>query len=214
MSLSPKIKVCGLTREEDVEIVRSLGADYFGIILYHKSPRGVLIERAVELSTMVPAGKCVAVDVETSIDDLRRYRDAGFDFFQIHFGLDFDQAILAEYSKLVGKERLWLAPRLASEDAFPEAILQFADTVLIDTFVRDQFGGTGKVGDWARFNTLKQSYPETNWVLAGGLSPANVLEARASTGADHLDLNSGVESAPGLKDEAKLREVFGLLRTT
>jgi phosphoribosylanthranilate isomerase len=79
---------------------------------------------------------------------------------------------------------------------------------LIDTFVQDQFGGTGKVGDWARFNTLKEAYPQTNWVLAGGLSPSNVLEALASTSADHLDINSGVETAPGIKDGAKLREAF------
>ena len=82
----------------------------------------------------------------------------------------------------------------------------------LKTFVQDQFGGTGKVGDWARFNTLKESYPQTNWVLAGGLSPSNVLEALASTAADHLDINSGVETAPGIKDGTKLREAFKMLR--
>jgi phosphoribosylanthranilate isomerase len=157
-------------------------------------------------------GQRVAVDVATSLEDLKRYRDAGFDYFQIHFGVDFEQSQLAEYSKIVGNEKLWLAPRLASEDTFPEDILDYADTILIDTFVKDQFGGTGKVGDWVRFNTLKERYPQTNWVLAGGLSPPNLLESLASSAADHLDINSGVESTPGIKDEVKLREAFKVLR--
>ena len=208
----PKIKVCGLTREEDVKLALSLGADYFGIILYPQSPRAVSLDRAVELAAAVPVGQRVAVDVATSLEDLKGYRDAGFDYFQIHFGVDFEHSMLAEYSKIVGKEKLWLAPRLASEDTFPKDILDYADTILIDTFVKDQFGGTGKLGDWARFNALKEAYPQTNWVLAGGLSPSNLLDALSSTAADHLDINSGVESKPGFKDEVKLREAFKVLR--
>ena len=208
----PKIKVCGLTREEDVKLTLSLGADYLGFILYPQSPRAVSLDRAVELAAAVPVGQRVAVDVATSLDDLNRYREAGFDYFQIHFGADFDHSNLAEYSKIVGKEKLWLAPRLASEDTFTEDILDYANTILIDTFVNDQFGGTGKVGDWTRFNALKERYPQTNWVLAGGLSPSNLLDALASATADHLDINSGVEIAPGIKDGAKLREAFKVLR--
>ena len=208
----PKIKVCGLTREEDVKLTLSLGADYLGFILYPQSPRAVSLDRAVELAAAVPVGQRVAVDVATSREDLKGYRDAGFDYFQIHFGADFELSKLAEYSEMLGKEKLWLAPRLASEDTFQEVILDCADTILIDTFVKDQFGGTGKVGDWARFNTLKERYPQTNWVLAGGLSPSNALDALSSTAADHLDINSGVETAPGIKDEVKLREVFKVLR--
>lgn len=208
----PKIKVCGLTREEDVKLTLSLGADYLGFILYPQSPRAVPLDRAVELAAAVPVGQRVAVDVATSLDDLKRYREAGFDYFQIHFGADFDHSNLAKYSKIVGKEKLWLAPRLASEDTFSEDILDYANTILIDTFVNDQFGGTGKVGDWTRFNALKERYPQTNWVLAGGLSPSNLLDALASATADHLDINSGVEIAPGIKDGAKLREAFKVLR--
>ncbi len=211
MQTPPKIKICGLTREEDVNLSISLGADYFGFILYPQSPRAVSLDRAVELAAAVPVGQRVAVDVATSLEDLKSYRDAGFDYFQIHFGADFEHSNLAEYSKIVDKDKLWLAPRLASEDTFPENILDYADTILIDTFVKDQFGGTGKVGDWARFNTLKERYPQTNWVLAGGLSPPNLLESLASSAADHLDINSGVESKPGIKDEVKLREAFKVL---
>ncbi len=115
MQTLPKIKICGLTREEDVNLSLSFGADYFGFIIYPQSPRAVSLDRAVELAATVPVGQRVAVDVASSLIDLKRYRDAGFDYFQIHFGVDFEQSQLAKYSKIVGKDKLWLAPRLASE---------------------------------------------------------------------------------------------------
>ena len=77
MRTLPKIKVCGLTIEEDVDLTLSLGADYFGFILYPQSPRGVSLDRAVELAAAVPVGQRVAVDVATSLEDLKSYCDAG-----------------------------------------------------------------------------------------------------------------------------------------
>ncbi len=212
MSHPVKIKVCGLTREADVDLALELGADYCGFIVYPKSPRGISLERATELAARVPAGKRVFVDVETSREHLERARDASFDYFQIHTALKDGLDRLALYSELVGKDHLWLAPRVSPQAAFPEAVLEFADTILVDTFKKDQFGGTGKVGDWARFAELQKRHPQTHWVLAGGLSPTNTLEAVAKTSAQHLDFNSGVESAPGIKDETKLCEVFQILK--
>ncbi len=207
-----QIKVCGLTREEDVDLALSLGADYCGFIVYPKSARGISLERASELAARVPVGKRVLVDVETSTEALVRARDAGFDYFQIHAGFPVGQTTLAMWSGVVGKECLWLAPRIAPEDAFPLATLEFADTILVDTFSKKQIGGTGKVGDWERFSQLQQNHPQTHWILAGGLAPDNVVDALAATDAKHLDINSGVESSAGIKDPAKLREVFGKLR--
>jgi phosphoribosylanthranilate isomerase len=206
------IKICGLTRESDVDLALSLGADYCGFIVYPKSPRGLSLDRARELAERVPAGKRVLVDVETGTEELERHREAGFDFFQIHCGLQISLATLAAWSGLVGPEKLWLAPRVPPEDSFPLAVLEFAETILVDTYMKDQVGGTGVVGDWARFNQLSTQYPQRNWVLAGGLAPDNVLQALSETGAAHLDINSGVESAPGIKDPAKLRELFRVLR--
>ena len=90
MQSLPKIKVCGLTREEDVKLTLSLEADYFGFILCPQSPRAVSLDRAVELAAAVPMGQRVAVDVATSLEDLKSYSDAGFDYFQIHFGANFE----------------------------------------------------------------------------------------------------------------------------
>lgn len=207
-----QIKVCGLTREADVDLALELGADYCGFIVYPDSPRGLSLERAAELAARVPEGKRVLVDVETGSDDLEQRRGLGFDYFQIHTGLQVGLATLATWSGLVGKDRLWLAPRVPPGEDFPEATLEFADTILVDTFKKDQYGGTGATGDWTRFARLQEAHPATHWILAGGLSPANVSQAVAEAGAQHLDLNSGVESAPGVKDEAKLREAFQKLR--
>jgi phosphoribosylanthranilate isomerase len=206
------VKVCGLTREADIDLALELGADFCGFIVYPKSLRGLSLERAVELSSRVPEGKRVLVDVETGTDDLERYRDGGFDFFQIHAGLEVGLASLAAWSGLVGRERLWIAPRLKPEDAFPEAVLEFADTVLLDTYHKDQVGGTGEVGDWAGFAKLKQSHAQTNWVLAGGLNAKNVPHAIAATGTERVDISSRVESEPGIKNPEKLRELFGVLK--
>ena len=206
------VKICGLTREADIELALELGAAFCGFIVYPKSPRGITVERAVELAARVPEGKRVLVDVETGTEELERYRDSGFDYFQIHAGLNVGLATLAAWSGLVGSERLWMAQRLKPGEPFPEMVLEFADTVLLDTYHKDQIGGTGETGDWAGFAKTKQEHPQTSWVLAGGLNPQNVLDAIAATGTERIDVSSGVESAPGKKSTEKLRELFGALR--
>lgn len=212
MLSSLKIKVCGLTRVEDVELALSLGADYCGFIIYPKSPRAVSFERANELASCVPVGKRVLVDVETSSEGLEHMRSSCFDFFQIHTKLDAGKFMLSAMSDKLTKERLWLAPHLDSKDNFPRVFTSFADTILLDAYQKDRYGGTGQTSDWARFAQLSSSHPQTNWVLAGGLSPSNVLEAQIATGARQLDFNSGVEKSPGVKDADKLRELFQLLK--
>ena len=212
MNQSVEIKVCGMTREQDVDLALSLGADFLGFIVYPKSPRGLTLAQAARLAARVPEGQRVVVDVEPSVDALKRYRDAGFDRFQIHTGLPINRSIVAAWSVAVGRDRLWLAPRVSPEDVFPEQILQYADTVLLDTYSKQQVGGTGQTGDFSRFANLQQQYADTQWVLAGGLTPSNVIDAITRSGTQHIDVNSGVESAPGIKDPEKLRELFRVLR--
>ncbi len=207
-----EIKICGMTREADVDLALSLGADYIGFIVYPKSPRALSLARAVELAARVPPGRRVVVDVEPRTEDLLRYREAGFDAFQVHGKQSLEAERLVAWSALVGKERLWLAPRLSPEEPFPELVLAYADTILLDTYSKAQVGGTGETGDWGRFPEIKASYPDRRFILAGGLTPQNVLAAIEATGTDHVDVNSGVESEPGKKDPEKLRSLFRVLR--
>ncbi len=207
-----EVKVCGLTSEADVALAREAGADFFGFIVYPKSPRAVSLERARALAAEVPEGRSVIVDVETASDALEAYRDAGFGAFQIHCGLETGMATLATWSGLVGPGQLWLAPRIPNDEAFPEIALNFTDNIVVDTFSRERAGGTGQTGDWGRFRDWQASYVGTRFILAGGLAPDNIQAAVAESGAERIDVNSGVETAPGKKDPAKLRELFSILR--
>lgn len=206
------IKICGLTRESDIKQVLSLGANYLGFIVYPKSPRALTLAQAATLSAPVPKGKRIIVDVETTLVDLERYKEAGFDYFQIHVDPTVDPHILKAYREIVGCDRLWLAPRLAPEVPFPKEFFTFAQTILLDTYAKDQVGGTGRTGDFARFAVLKKQFPDVDWVLAGGLNSSNIAGAVKESNALAVDANSGVESSPGVKDAKKLHAFFQALR--
>ena len=195
-----------------MDLALELGADYLGFIVYPQSPRGIALERAVELAARVPVGKRVLVDVDSSVADLRRYEAAGFDYFQLHGRHAWTPDVLAGWQTVCGPERLWLAPRLAPDEPFPKMVLEYADTVLVDTYTKGQVGGTGQTGDWGRYAELTVDYPQKHFILAGGLRPENVLAAIQASGTAHVDVNSGVEFEPGKKDPEKLRELFRVLR--
>ena len=151
--------------------------------MYPQSPRGITLEKAVELAARVPEGRRVIVDVETAPDYQLRYHDAGFDRFQIHASLPIAEEKLARWSEIVRRDRLWLAPRVAPTDDFPEFALEYTDTVLLDTYSKNQVGGTGHTGDFARFASLQLHFEDTQWILAGGLSPSNVSDALVRSAA-------------------------------
>lgn len=207
-----KIKICGLTRDKDVDLALSLGADYFGFIIYPKSPRAITIERAKELTNRVPKGRSVIVDVETSLSDLGRYKKLGFDNFQIHSGLSILVKKLHLWTAVVGLESLWIAPRLKSNDTLPKIVPKYAKTVLLDSYSPHVVGGTGQVGNWQQFSDIQNQNPDIQLILAGGLSPDNAQKAVNLTGAKYIDVNSGVELAPGIKDRKKLNELFQIFK--
>ncbi len=211
MGARPPIKLCGVTREADAEHALALGVDYIGLNLFERSPRSVSPDRAKELMRFIPEGKRVLVDVNPGTDQLEQMLDLGFDVFQLHCPFDLDWATLASWAGQVGgPDRLWLAPKVPPEEPFPQACLEFVNTVLFDSYSNDPlvFGGTGRIGDWARFEEWRTLYQHKRWVLAGGLSPDNILAALASTSADVYDINSGVEDAPGVKNKEKLTLLF------
>lgn len=212
--MSTKVKVCGITRREDAELALSLGADYIGVILYEKSPRAVPLERVPALLEVIPPGKRVMVDVATPPVQLEARLKLGFDTFQMHFDLDIALATVAAWSGLVGSQALWVAPRLPdSEPDFPQVLMAFADTILIDAFDHSRFGGTGRAGaNWQQFLDCTLLYQHKKWVLAGGLSPDNIAEALAFTEAGIVDVNSGVERSPGIKDAGRLEALFKRIR--
>ncbi|OAM87153.1 phosphoribosylanthranilate isomerase [Termitidicoccus mucosus] len=200
-----QLKVCGLTSAADARAAARAGADYLGFILWPKSPRFLALEAWKKLAPDLPAGpKRVAVMVEPGVAELSSAVAAGFDFVQIHFSHTVPLAVAAEWSEFTGRSRLWLAPKLPPEMDVAAAWLPLADTFLLDTFHAGGFGGSGRTGDWAKFARHRAAHSEKTWILAGGLTPENVAAALAASGARFVDVNSGVESSPGVKNAEKL----------
>lgn len=212
--MATRVKICGITRREDAELALSLGADYIGINVYSKSPRAVPVDRIPELLEVIPPGRRVLVDVSTPTDQLETYLSLGFDAYQIHFDLNIAMASVAAWSGLAGQHALWLAPRIPQKEPdFPQVLMEFADTILLDAYHKDAYGGTGISGqNWQRFLDCTLLYQHKQWILAGGLSPDNVAGAIAFTQAETVDVSSGVEASPGIKDPDKLRRFFAAVR--
>jgi phosphoribosylanthranilate isomerase len=207
-----KLKICGITSLADAQAVAEIGADYLGFILFPKSPRFVTAEKYGEMRPHLPVLKKVVVCVEPTQSSLAKLADLGFDYFQIHFAVETPPHQVLAWAETVGPERLWLAPKLPpDQDVHPEW-LPAAEHFLLDTYHADKFGGTGETGDWAKFKRHQQANPRKTWILSGGLKPDNVVAAIRASGAKFIDVNSGVESSPGVKDPAKLKALAAALR--
>lgn len=193
------VKICGMTRPEDVVGCAAAGADLLGFIFAAKSPRRLTPEQAAALPRTT--AKRVGVFVEQSLDEVLAVMDAAdLDFAQLHGGQD--QA----FCRAVGPDRVIRAfwpkkhPDTASLAAEVETFAGALRYALLDAGTSG--GGHGVSLPFAPLADFSPSMP---WLLAGGLGPDNVAEAVALAGPHGVDLNSGVESSPGLKELAKVR---------
>ena len=200
-----KVKICGLREPRHVAAAARGGAAYLGFVFFAKSPRHLSIEAARPLMLGAPAGICkVALVVDATDDELAAITDSlPLDMLQLHgqespervteirtrFGLPVMKAIgIAD------------APDLEAIDTYARV----ADQLLIDAKPpRDAPlpGGNGLCFDWRLLAGRRWPLP---WMLAGGLTAENVHEAARLTGAEQVDVSSGVEVAPGVKDEGRI----------
>jgi len=209
-----RFKVCGLTSVADAQFAADCGADYLGFIFHPQSPRFVSLDAFRAMAPSLPSTKKVAVTVSPTNEELTRLMDAGFDFVQLHFPNETPFFEVVAWLDVVSSHKLWLAPRVKPGRELDPAFVPLAETFLLDTYHPTAVGGTGQTGDWAAFSYLRRKYTRVTWVLAGGLNPDNVGAALAQSGAQVVDVNSGVESAPGVKDHAKLRSFVAALQAT
>lgn len=207
-----RLKICGLTTLADAELASNLGADFLGFIFHPQSPRALTLRVFKDLHLGPSSARKVAVSVEPTPVELAGMNAAGFDFFQVHFRHDTPAFTVAAWAETVGVARLWLAPKLPPGVDVPAALLPFAGSFLLDTFHAEKFGGTGETGDWGKFARHQQTHPDKIWILSGGLNETNVCDALEQSGARFVDVNSGIESAPGVKDPAKLQRFADRLR--
>lgn len=194
-------KVCGLTREQDVLQAYQQGAVYGGLIFAEQSKRKVTPQQASELVKLAPLN-FIGVFVDQTEDFVaEQANQLGLFAVQLHGGET------PEYiARLKSQINCRIIKALPVEDALPEMNLD-VDAYLLDSKNQQGFGGTGESFDWSLLNPGLQSQV----FLAGGLGPHNIKQA-ASLNLFGLDINSGVESAPGKKDHQKLAEVFQQLR--
>lgn len=198
------VKICGITRAEDAVAAAEVGADWLGFIFYPKSPRNVTAAQFDAMRANLPTVKKVAICVEPTPADLVRLAAMGFDAFQVHYAHTTPAQRIAAWAEAVGPSRLWLAPKLPPAEDVKIEWLPFAETILLDTFHAEKFGGTGQTGDWSKFKRHRMAHTDKTWILSGGLNPDNIAAAAAATGALFMDVNSGVESAPGRKSMERL----------
>jgi phosphoribosylanthranilate isomerase len=203
-----EIKFCGLTRPADAALGAALGARYLGVI-FAPSPRRLDASAAKRLFQEVPAGpKRVGVFGDATPDEVARTaQEVRLDVIQLH--ADPKAAYVEAVRQRVGGE-VWAACRIEG-DTVPNDLASLAaaaDAILLDARPANgsTLGGTGKSFDWeAVVEQISSAVGRTPIVLAGGLSPANVARAIAIMAPGTVDVSSGVESAPGIKDENLMR---------
>jgi len=200
------IKFCGLTRASDADYAASLGAAYVGVI-FAGSPRRVTAAGAA--TVVAPArGRARTVGVfgaASAAEVASIASDVGLDVVQLHGDPTPD---LVERVRPVFAGEVWAVVRVAG-DTLPDgglALLSVADAVVLDAKIDGRLGGTGTSFDWDGVaRSLDHHRGQSRVVLAGGLTPANVAQAIRVLAPDVVDVSSGVESAPGVKDHARMR---------
>ncbi|MGN6288847.1 MAG: phosphoribosylanthranilate isomerase [Sphingopyxis terrae] len=200
--MPPLVKICGLSTPETVDAAIRLGATHIGLVHYEPSPRHVDLKTAAALRQRAGGKVKVALllvnaSQQVTGEALSAVRP---DIVQFH-GNETPQW-LAAVKRLVPAE-VWKAVGLKDAGTL-ERVRQFegaADRILFDAPAAALPGGTGTRFDWS---LLKGHRHTIDWGVAGGLTPANVAQAIAETGAPLVDVSSGVESAPGVKDMDKI----------
>lgn len=203
--LPVRVKICGLTRPQDIEAVAAAGAGYAGLVFFPKSPRALSPAQARALSLAAPPGLArvgLFVDADDALIDTV-LAEAPLDMLQLH-GHESPERVSdlrarhgLPVMKAVGISGPQDLPALATYG-------RVADMLLVDAKPpRDAVlpGGNGLAFDWRLIAGRRWPVP---WMLAGGLDAGNVRDAIALTGARQVDVSSGVESAPGIKDADRI----------
>lgn len=193
-----KVKICGITNLDDALAAVAAGADALGFVFYDKSPRNVHPLKAAEIiAKLPPFVQTVGLFVDEEAERVNWTADfCGLDLVQLHG--DEEPEFCSEINRRVIKAfRVKEAASLARLGSYQVA------GYLLDAWVANAHGGTGMTFDWRLAEAAKEHGP---LVLAGGLNPDNVADAVEKVRPYAVDVSSGVESEPGRKDHAKVRE--------
>ncbi len=200
------VKICGLSTSADITCAADAGARYLGLVFFAKSPRNVSVAQAAQLALDVPPGIAkVALTVNADnafLDEITA--KVPLDMLQLH-GSETPERVVEIRTRygLPVMKAVGIAD--AGDLKFATAFGEVSDQLLLDAKPpknADLPGGNGLSFDWRLIKGHKWACP---WMLAGGLTPDNVAEAISLTGAMQVDVSSGVESTPGIKDADLIR---------
>ena len=194
------VKICGITRAADAVAAAEAGADAVGFVFWGKSPRAIDPKTARAIAAGLPPSIVrVGVFVDARPEELRRIADeAELDVLQLH-GTEPPESLLGL------PRRCWKAVGVGRDFVAADALRYEgkAAGILLDSRREGAPGGTGRAFDWSLAREVRKR--ASFLLLAGGLVPENVAAAVRAVGPDGVDVSSGVESAPGRKDEARLK---------
>ena len=199
---TPRVKVCGICRAEDAQLAVTLGASAIGFIFWPSSPRAISPLRARAIVDALPASvTTVGVFVNAGRDEIEAAADeANLQAVQLHGDETPDLA------RSLSRRVIKAIPLTGDID---ERVNEWPGTMLLlDAHDAARRGGTGRVVDWDRAAAIARTH---DIILAGGLGPGNVADAVARVRPAGIDVSSGVESSPGIKDPGKLRALFDAL---
>jgi phosphoribosylanthranilate isomerase len=208
-----RVKICGVTLPDDAARVASAGADFIGLNFWPKSKRYLAPERAPMIASVVRAtgtAKLVGVFVDPELDEIQEVTArVDLDIIQLHGdeSPDFVKRVsLAVYRPV------WKALPVRSSRDLQALDIWPAEALLLDAPVPGR-GGAGTTFDWQLAREARERFPKLHVVLAGGLTPDNVSTAIQAVEPWAVDVASGVEAAPGVKDASKLDAFIGAVRT-
>lgn len=211
MDSNCRVKICGLSKKEDVILAAKLGAWALGFVFYEKSPRAVsreqtkgLIDSLSEIKAHAKPKHLVGVFVNAPIDEIvNTCQIAGINTVQLHG--DEDPAYLEQLKERIDVSVIKAFRPKSAEDLQSIRAYSKADFFLIDAAVQGAYGGTGSLGNWDLLSILKSQKPS---ILAGGINPENIVEAFDKTKPFACDLSSSIEISPGVKDHQKMKMLF------
>jgi phosphoribosylanthranilate isomerase len=211
MKASTKIKICGITRRKDLYNAIDAGANAIGLVVgVPSSPRNIPLGKAQELVSQISnITKSVLVMVPKNIQEIKEAYDiVNPDAIQIHNNLI--NADMIRTKKI--EANLIRAINLKPKGSIESTLIQGFDEILLDTYIPGKYGGTGITQNWELCSEIRRSIHPKKVILAGGLNPSNIQKAIKTVEPYGVDVSTGVESSPGIKDPRKIKSFINQVR--
>lgn len=200
----PAVKICGITQEKQAREIVSLGADALGINFWPKSKRYLSVDEA---ALWLPGLRGETTLVAVMVNPDRPLLDRLIQDFLVHILQLHGDESPAEVGRLLDSGASVIkALQVRDRDSLAQIGTFPCETILLDAYNPGLYGGAGETFPWELAVIAQEQFPEKKIILSGGLTPANVREAILQTHPAAVDVASGVESAPGVKDVAMVRE--------